>query len=426
MNGYLWKKNWCWPYESAWSILEKFKYANAISNDSLRKIISLRTSTSTMIFTQKLYVYRQSQFSEDDFLEYFQISPTHFDTLNVFKGNDFNQLFRKELYYCPTCIRLGYHSFLHQLSFVDLCPFHQDPLLKVSYGGNTIPYSIHTKKNEAYSTMVDTAKIPAKRYVNVMESRKLIDGIWDSIPTVFSSINIANCRSIRFFNPSVDSSQRTNESEDRLHKLLKRLFFQTYPSIKPIASFSNEECKILYDKLIHRIKDRCQSLNLDFDREILDEWLIQLTVEDLSSTIPSDLLKKIISNINFLEQPSNIEVSLFHNIAAKIITAYIITDSTYLAAAFDYSLIIHFYKHSSRNSLFSFRLMLNKKDFIMYHPYLNYYIFHALAMKLYQYKLKEIEKNSELIYQKNNPVLMNIPEYIIVSNDLYFDIYEVN
>lgn len=426
MNGYLWKKEWCWPYESAWSIIEKFKYANAISNDSLPEIISLRTTTSTMIFTEKLYTYRQAKFSEDDFLEYFQISPTHFDTLNVFKGNDFNQLFRKDLYYCPTCIRFGYHSFLHQLTFVDLCPFHQEPLLRASYDGNTIPYSIHTKRNEAYSTMIDQAKIPAKRYVDVMESRKLIDGIWESIPPIFSLIKLTNCRNIRFFNPCVNSSQRTNEAKDRLHKSLKRLFFESHHSIKSIASFSNEECKTLYDKLIHRIKDKCQSLCLDFNRETLDEWLIQLTVEDLSSTIQPELLKEVISKINFLEQPNNIEVSLFHKIAAKIITAYIITDSTYLLAAFDYSIIIHFYNHSSRNSLFSFQSMLNKKDFIRYHPYINYYIFHVLTMKLYKYKLKEIEENNQLIYQKDNPVLMNIPWYIIVSNDQYFDIYEVD
>lgn len=90
MNGYLWKKEWCWPYESAWSILEKFKYANTISNDSIQFAISLRTSTLTMIFIEKLYIYRQSKLAEDDFLRFFQISPNHFDVLDVFKGNDYN------------------------------------------------------------------------------------------------------------------------------------------------------------------------------------------------------------------------------------------------------------------------------------------------------------------------------------------------
>jgi len=36
-------------------------------------------------------------------------------------------------------------------------------------------------------------------------------------------------------------------------------------------------------------------------------------------------------------------------------------------------------------------------------------------MKLYQFKLKEIEENNDLIYHKDNPVLMDIPAYIVVS-----------
>lgn len=70
--------------------------------------------------------------------------------------------------------------------------------------------------------------------------------------------------------------------------------------------------------------------------------------------------------------------------------------------------------------------MLNGKDFTMYHPYLNYYIFHVLVMKLYNYKLKEIEENNDLVYHKDNSVLMDIPEYIVVSRDSQFAIYEVD
>lgn len=67
------------------------------------------------------------------------------------------------------------------------------------------------------------------------------------------------------------------------------------------------------------------------------------------------------------------------------------------------------------NSIFSFRAMLNENDFTTYHPYRNYYIFHALVMKLYQYKLNEIEEDNDLIYQKDIPVLMGISAYIVVS-----------
>jgi hypothetical protein len=63
--------------------------------------------------------------------------------------------------------------------------------------------------------------------------------------------------------------------------------------------------------------------------------------------------------------------------------------------------------------------MLSGKDFNSYPP--------SLVMRLYQYKLKEIEENNDLIFQKDYRILMNIPEYIIVSRDLLrIDIYEVN
>lgn len=314
MNGYLWKKEWCWPYESAWSILEKFKYANAISNDSLRTVISLRTSTATMIFTEKLYIYRQSKFAEDDFFDFFQISPNHFDALNVFKGNDYNQLVRKELYYCPTCIYVGYHSFLHQLTFVSECPFHKEPLIVASYDGNTIPYSIHTKKNEAYSTMMDQKNITAKRYVDVLESRRLIDGIWESIPSVFSSIDITNCTGIRYINPRTDLSQGAIKFDNALYKSLKMLFFNNSPSAKPIVSLSNNECTILYNELINHIKNICLSLSWDFDKGSLNEWLIELIVEDLTNDIAPELLRKVITSINYLEKPANMDFDLYHKV----------------------------------------------------------------------------------------------------------------
>ncbi|MDF2609188.1 MAG: hypothetical protein K0R92_662 [Lachnospiraceae bacterium] len=223
------------------------------------------------------------------------------------------------------------------------------------------------------------------------------------------------------------------QSIDRIEKLLTKeiktfVFNRNVLEVCdfPIASFSNEECATLYDELIHRIENICLSLYWDFDKGSLNEWLIELAVEDLSSNINPKIMKKIITSINYLKEPKNIDHDLYHKVAATIITAYIITDSTYFSEAFDYSLISHFYSHSNQNSIFSLQNMLNGKDFASYHPYVNYYIFQVLVMKLYQYKLKEIEENNELIYQKDNSVLMDIPAYIVVSRDSQFDIYEVD
>lgn len=123
-------------------------------------------------------------------------------------------------------------------------------------------------------------------------------GIWESVPSVLSSISINDCSDIHYFNPCIDSAQRAMTSDDTLHKLLKSLIFEKYSSIKPIASFSNEECTRLYNELTHRIEDICLSLTWDFDKGSFNEWLIQLIVEDISINIALELLKKVITSIN--------------------------------------------------------------------------------------------------------------------------------
>ncbi|KRF31709.1 hypothetical protein [Paenibacillus sp. Soil787] len=70
-----WNEKWIKPFESTWSILEKIKYINQVS-------------TKQLIF--------------DDCLVY-----------------------------CAQCIDVGYHSFLHQLNIIDLCPFHQIKLERI-------------------------------------------------------------------------------------------------------------------------------------------------------------------------------------------------------------------------------------------------------------------------------------------------------
>lgn len=74
--------------------------------------------------------------------------------------------------------------------------------------------------------------------------------------------------------------------------------------------------------MIHRIENICLSLYWDFDKGSLNEWLIELAVEDLSSNINPEIMKKIITSINYLEESKNIDHDLYYKVAATIITAY--------------------------------------------------------------------------------------------------------
>ena len=48
MARYLWKPQWTWPYESIWSILEKFKYANAATNDIFKAALNTKSTSTSM------------------------------------------------------------------------------------------------------------------------------------------------------------------------------------------------------------------------------------------------------------------------------------------------------------------------------------------------------------------------------------------
>lgn len=124
----------------------------------------------------------------------------------MFRNNDFTQVFRKEVYYCPKCMMLGYHSYLHQFSFADCCPFHNEKLLSLRYKDKAVPYSIDYTPKEAYSVMQAKENHPAERYVDVVSSKELIDGIWQDTPD-YIKIDSPALHKIIFFNPFIEPSE---------------------------------------------------------------------------------------------------------------------------------------------------------------------------------------------------------------------------
>lgn len=53
-----------------------------------------------------------------------------FGLFNVHIEHNIQHLLRKEFTICPKCIYFGYHSIIHQLSFMDECCIHKIPLLR--------------------------------------------------------------------------------------------------------------------------------------------------------------------------------------------------------------------------------------------------------------------------------------------------------
>ncbi|MEX2460624.1 MAG: hypothetical protein WD469_04890 [Paenibacillaceae bacterium] len=133
-----WRKEWIQPYESTWSIIEKIKYANQVNirdllhswgNEAARKI------KSGIIAKHFLDPFFLEAFNKDKMYNSLQFCiKTHVHiVINQLTGMmpDYisrSFFFRKNLWFCSTCLKQGYHSFLHQFILINECPFHLQAL----------------------------------------------------------------------------------------------------------------------------------------------------------------------------------------------------------------------------------------------------------------------------------------------------------
>ncbi|KMK76264.1 hypothetical protein [Alkalihalobacillus pseudalcaliphilus] len=115
---------WISEYESIWSIFEKIKLANLIEFGELKKIfnnnIRFIERQNTLMMTEGLPELISSHQKV--------ISENLFGKLNIINKSD---LFSKDFKFCNTCILLYHHSVLHQLVFVNTCPFHPVEKLQI-------------------------------------------------------------------------------------------------------------------------------------------------------------------------------------------------------------------------------------------------------------------------------------------------------
>lgn len=428
MNGYVWKSEWCWPYESAWSIIEKFKYANAVTNNVLRKLIDLRSSTPNWIVVENLYIYRRSIFNEKAFFDLFGLNSSHFLCLDLFHGNDYTQLLYSELRYCSDCINLGYHSYLHQLKFVDTCPFHNHSLKSILSKGIKVPYSIDTKEVEAYSTIQDRETVSAEKYIDILPARKLIDGIWDSVP---KWISLQECKysAIRYFNPSSELLNTPSSIQDATMGFVKKLFYNYTDVLEPVIFISQKECKVMYDQLLKDAEKWCVSIDHRFLKDDLENWYLVSIIDEFLNEIDKNILDYSIANMELHDFHYSIDMNEFIKSATIIWSAFIATNARTLQEGLDKSLIFRYDKHCHSFSLrcrFAFMNMLKPQDIRNgFSSYINFLIYRHLFYKLYKHIFDMLTKSPHLALKYYEPVSFAIHDYVIASENGYYSIYEI-
>lgn len=407
--------------------MEKFKYANAVTNDAFKKIFGLRSTSPEWNTIQSLYIYRRSNLNESEFFKFFHIKDTHFSYLDKFNNNDFTQVFHKELHYCPKCIHLGYHSYFHQLSFADSCPFHGEQLLCLIYNGKAVPYSIDFTPTEAYSLMLDKEKQPAERYIDILPSKSLIDGIWQNIPD-YIKIDASPNHKIIFFNPSVEPSEPVKTIKYSTFKLIDNLINDRRNiECKPIFHIDKKTCNLEYNELLTKGEEWFTSKYQGFHQSNFELWFIAKLIEDLIKNIDKDELRYSISNMQQSKFYYKIDSDEYIKAASAVITAYIVTNARDLYEGIDNSIIYHYSTHNKvlrcTFSIFDIVAYINSKGLINRHiPFL---IFGCLFNKLYEFFLRKIETDIEYSFNYYNVIEFSIPDYVIVSRDDFFDVYEI-
>lgn len=408
--------------------MEKFKYANAVTNDSFKKIFGLRSTSTEWNVMQSLYIYRRSNLNENDFFKFFQLKANHFTYLDIFRNNNFTQVFHKELHYCPKCMKLGYHSYLHQLSFADSCPFHDEQLLNLRYKDKAVPYSIDFTPTEAYSAMLAKEKQPSERYIEILPSKELIDGIWQITPDIIK-INVSPVQKIIFFNPSIEPSESVKPLKKNTFKLIDCLRKNiTNIEFKPVFHIETKTCDLEYNELLAKSADWFKSKYQVFSKSNLECWFIAMLISELIQNIDKDVLQKSISNMQRHKFYYIIDNEEYLKTAAAVITAFIVTNARDLYEGIDSSIIYHYYTHNKVSrcpfSIFDIESYINNKGII--DNYIPYLIFTRLFNKLYEHIIIKLRANIELSFNYNNQsVDFNVPDYVIVRKDNCYEVFEI-
>lgn len=132
-----WSSDWIQPYETPWGIIEKFRYANAVSGNvvldllgnegvkKLKKISSAGNGHRSLLTLMGIRPEITGQILGINLVEYNDsIIRTVIPCLSHIKN--LSNYFRNNVSYCKLCLDKGYHSFFHQIRFFSHCAFHPE------------------------------------------------------------------------------------------------------------------------------------------------------------------------------------------------------------------------------------------------------------------------------------------------------------
>jgi hypothetical protein len=125
----------CWiedsirPYESLWSVLNRFFALNVINSAAFAKEFFTHgwfSSISTSVLGNP------PSFSHEKFYAALGLTPKEYSPLDLsYLKNALLAVEKTSLKYCPVCINFYYHSIFFQLSWMKVCPVHSVELINI-------------------------------------------------------------------------------------------------------------------------------------------------------------------------------------------------------------------------------------------------------------------------------------------------------
>lgn len=148
---YTWSRNWVAPFESLWSLLNKFAFFNNVNLQDAENLFHAPGHQSATWKTWNLNKISSTYLDENKICKILNLKSDErqkCDLSYLIPSDDIEFLTSfYVLRYCPVCIEHGYHSIFHQIYLIIDCPIHGINLIqKCPKCKKYLPYDLYSLK----------------------------------------------------------------------------------------------------------------------------------------------------------------------------------------------------------------------------------------------------------------------------------------
>lgn len=166
-GNFTWNMKWISHFESPWSIIEKIKFFNCILSRDFINFFGEDRNTNHIKDEYK-NLLSLSKLNDQLFKEKFDFSlKAHNQKIIKLILSPFHdgiqkqeKYFQEKLYFCPICIKNGFHSIFHQFKLLNNCPFHNVELVTQCH--SCLKNNFQMAMAKSYTLMLDSDYTPFK------------------------------------------------------------------------------------------------------------------------------------------------------------------------------------------------------------------------------------------------------------------------